>query len=126
MSVLKIDSLLRIWVLMYENIHFKQVTGDDSDENGEDRTSLIEPDNELNGRRSFMYENLILMVLNIVVYLVKLFFFFHRHFTREALPRLDNYRDILSVQAVYRPTLDDLHNATMSNKVRKNVHLKYS
>lgn len=40
-----------------------------------------------------------------------------RHFTREALPRLDNYRDILSIQAVYRPTLDDLHNATMSNKV---------
>lgn len=40
-----------------------------------------------------------------------------RHFTREALPRLDNYRDILSVQAVYRPTLDDLHNATMPNKV---------
>lgn len=42
-----------------------------------------------------------------------------RHFTREALPRLDNYRNILSIQAVYRPTLDDLHNATMSNKVNK-------
>ncbi|KAL1459489.1 hypothetical protein WDU94_011466 [Cyamophila willieti] len=32
-----------------------------------------------------------------------------RHFTREALPRLDNYRNIMSIQAVYRPTLDDLH-----------------
>lgn len=47
-----------------------------------------------------------------------------RHFTREALPRLDNYRDILSIQAVYRPTLDDLHNATMTNKVRN--QLKFS
>ncbi|XP_054270805.1 bumetanide-sensitive sodium-(potassium)-chloride cotransporter-like [Macrosteles quadrilineatus] len=33
-----------------------------------------------------------------------------RHITREALPRLDNYRNILSIQAVYRPTLDELHN----------------
>lgn len=47
-----------------------------------------------------------------------------RHFTREALPRLDNYRDILSVQAVYRPTLDDLHNATMSNKVTIKIAYK--
>ncbi|XP_063708088.1 bumetanide-sensitive sodium-(potassium)-chloride cotransporter isoform X2 [Culicoides brevitarsis] len=39
-----------------------------------------------------------------------------RHFTREALPRLDNYRNILSIQAAYRPTLDELHNATLSNK----------
>lgn len=31
-----------------------KVTGNDSDENEEDRTSLIEPDGELNGRRSFM------------------------------------------------------------------------
>lgn len=44
--------------------------------------------------------------------------FFSRHFTREALPRLDNYRNILSIQAAYRPTLDELHNATLSNKVR--------
>lgn len=50
-------------------------------------------------------------------FLLILFSNMSRHFTREALPRLDNYRDILSVQAVYRPTLDDLHNATMSNKV---------
>lgn len=41
-----------------------------------------------------------------------------RHLTREALPRLDNYRNILSIQAAYRPTLDELHNATLTvNKV---------
>ncbi|XP_067646757.1 bumetanide-sensitive sodium-(potassium)-chloride cotransporter isoform X2 [Eurosta solidaginis] len=39
-----------------------------------------------------------------------------RHFTREALPRLDNYRNILSIQAAYRPTLDELHNATLTGK----------
>lgn len=48
-----------------------------------------------------------------------------RHYTREALPRMDNYRDILSVQAVYRPTLDDLHNATMSSKVMGDVKQLY-
>lgn len=36
-----------------------------------------------------------------------------RHFTREALPRLDNYRNILSIQAAHRPSLDELHNATL-------------
>lgn len=40
-----------------------------------------------------------------------------RHFTREALPRLDNYRNMLSIQAQNRPTLDELHNATLSQKV---------
>uniref|UniRef100_A0A1B0CV09 Uncharacterized protein n=2 Tax=Lutzomyia longipalpis TaxID=7200 RepID=A0A1B0CV09_LUTLO len=40
-----------------------------------------------------------------------------RHFTREALPRLDNYRNILSITHSNRPTLDELHNATISNKV---------
>lgn len=40
-----------------------------------------------------------------------------RHFTREALPRMDNYRNILSIQAQNRPTLDELHNATLSQKV---------
>jgi hypothetical protein len=39
------------------------------------------------------------------------------HFTREALPRLDNYRNILSIQAAYRPTLEELHNATLHGKV---------
>jgi hypothetical protein len=41
-----------------------------------------------------------------------------RHFTREALPRLDNYRNILSIQAGHRPTLEELHNATIHDKVR--------
>ncbi|KAG8223075.1 hypothetical protein J437_LFUL002023 [Ladona fulva] len=41
-----------------------------------------------------------------------------RHFTREALPRLDNYRNIMSIQAAYRPTLDELHNETVHGKVR--------
>lgn len=50
--------------------------------------------------------------------LIKLTFCFpHRHFTREALPRLDNYRNMMSIQAAYRPTLDELHNATLTGKV---------
>ncbi|XP_058822612.1 uncharacterized protein LOC131684083 [Topomyia yanbarensis] len=40
-----------------------------------------------------------------------------RHFTREALPRVDNYRNILSFQANNRPTLDELHHASITNKV---------
>lgn len=69
-----------------------QVDGkDDSDSNDEDRESLLDSDTKYG--RSF------------------------RHFTREALPRLDNYRNILSIQAVYRPTLDELHNATLTGKV---------
>lgn len=36
-----------------------------------------------------------------------------RNMTREALPRLDNYRNILSIQAVHRPSLDELHNPTL-------------
>lgn len=43
-----------------------------------------------------------------------------RHFTREALPRDANYRNIMSIQAQYqpqRPTLDELLNATLSHKV---------
>lgn len=35
--------------------------------------------------------------------------------TREALPRLDNYRNILSIQAGHRPTLDELHNNTVQD-----------
>ena len=41
-----------------------------------------------------------------------------RHFTREALPRMDNYRNIMSIHAAYRPTLDELHDATLHGKVR--------
>ncbi|XP_065169631.1 solute carrier family 12 member 2-like [Atheta coriaria] len=42
-----------------------------------------------------------------------------RHLTREALPRLDNYRNIMSLQAANRPTLDELHNATLPNKMQQ-------
>ena len=45
------------------------------------------------------------------------------HFTREALPRLDNYRNILSIQAGNRPTLEELHNATIMNKVILGLYL---
>ncbi|GBP30319.1 hypothetical protein EVAR_27933_1 [Eumeta japonica] len=41
-----------------------------------------------------------------------------RHFTREVLPRLDNYRNVLSLHAAPRPTLDELHNASLSRKWR--------
>lgn len=41
-----------------------------------------------------------------------------RHMTREALPRLDNYRNIMSIQAAHRPSLDELHNPTLLNKVK--------
>ncbi|KAJ8688514.1 hypothetical protein QAD02_024309 [Eretmocerus hayati] len=36
-----------------------------------------------------------------------------RQMTREVLPRLDNYRNILSIQAAHRPSLDELHNPTL-------------
>lgn len=45
-----------------------------------------------------------------------------RQLTREALPRLDNYRNIMSIQAANRPTLDELHNATLPNKVSISHH----
>uniref|UniRef100_T1I3D9 AA_permease_N domain-containing protein n=1 Tax=Rhodnius prolixus TaxID=13249 RepID=T1I3D9_RHOPR len=41
-----------------------------------------------------------------------------RHFTREALPRMDNYRNIMSIQAALRPTLEELHNETLHGKVK--------
>ncbi|KAL3182116.1 hypothetical protein MRX96_035140 [Rhipicephalus microplus] len=38
-----------------------------------------------------------------------------RHYTREALPRLDHYRNLMSVHGhMERPTLDELHNATLT------------
>ncbi|CAG7826123.1 unnamed protein product, partial [Allacma fusca] len=39
-----------------------------------------------------------------------------RHFTREALPRMDNYRNMMSIQAAYRPTLDELHDMSLDGK----------
>lgn len=44
-----------------------------------------------------------------------------RHYTREALPRADHYRNVMSVHGqMNRPTLDELHHPslTMSNQVR--------
>ncbi|XP_031638851.1 bumetanide-sensitive sodium-(potassium)-chloride cotransporter isoform X2 [Contarinia nasturtii] len=75
-----------------QTTRFQVPKNDDSDSNGEDRDNLLD-EYDTNCRRSFL------------------------HFTREALPRFENYRNILSIQAVYqnRPTLDDLHNATLSN-----------
>ncbi|CAG7838637.1 unnamed protein product [Allacma fusca] len=39
--------------------------------------------------------------------------------TREALPKLDNYRALDSIHHAYRPTIDDLHNATFHEKSTK-------
>eukprot|EP00102_Acyrthosiphon_pisum_P016810 XP_008187908.1 PREDICTED: bumetanide-sensitive sodium-(potassium)-chloride cotransporter isoform X1 [Acyrthosiphon pisum] len=39
-----------------------------------------------------------------------------RQLTREALPRLDNYRNIMSVHVACRPTLDELHNCDLAEK----------
>ncbi|XP_076252109.1 sodium chloride cotransporter 69 isoform X2 [Rhynchophorus ferrugineus] len=44
-----------------------------------------------------------------------------RHMTREALPRLDNYRNIMSIQAANRPTLDELYNSTLPKLEQTNV-----
>lgn len=37
--------------------------------------------------------------------------------TREALPKLDNYRGLDSINAAFRPTMDELHNNTYHEKV---------
>uniref|UniRef100_T1DFY4 Putative Na/K/Cl transporter n=1 Tax=Cupiennius salei TaxID=6928 RepID=T1DFY4_CUPSA len=38
-----------------------------------------------------------------------------RHYTREALPRADHYRNVMSVHGqLNRPTLDELHNASLT------------
>ncbi|KAJ6635705.1 Bumetanide-sensitive sodium-(potassium)-chloride cotransporter [Pseudolycoriella hygida] len=76
-----------------------QVTQDDSESNSNDEDCEGLLDNEYDTRYGKSF----------------------RHFTREALPRLDNYRNILSIQAAHRPTLDELHNATMTNKVDRNL-----
>ncbi|CAD7082123.1 unnamed protein product [Hermetia illucens] len=70
-----------------------QMDESDSNESDEDRENLLENEYDTKYGKSF------------------------RHFTREALPRLDNYRNIMSIQAAYRPTLDELHNATLTHKV---------
>ncbi|XP_060523843.1 bumetanide-sensitive sodium-(potassium)-chloride cotransporter [Cylas formicarius] len=40
-----------------------------------------------------------------------------RRLTREALPRIDNYRNVTSIQATNRPTLEELHSATLGKEV---------
>ncbi|CAD7082120.1 unnamed protein product [Hermetia illucens] len=70
-----------------------QMDESDSNESDEDRENLLENEYDTKYGKSF------------------------RHFTREALPRLDNYRNIMSIQAAYRPTLDELHNATLTHKL---------
>ncbi|XP_071039917.1 solute carrier family 12 member 2 [Parasteatoda tepidariorum] len=46
-----------------------------------------------------------------------------RHYTREALPRADHYRNVMSVHGqLNRPTLDELHNPGMS--ISPDKHLK--
>ncbi|XP_050296584.1 bumetanide-sensitive sodium-(potassium)-chloride cotransporter [Anthonomus grandis grandis] len=45
-----------------------------------------------------------------------------RHLTREALPRVDNYRNIMSLQAANRPTLDELHNDTLPKSVQTSAN----
>ncbi|KAK2709720.1 bumetanide-sensitive sodium-(potassium)-chloride cotransporter-like [Artemia franciscana] len=39
-----------------------------------------------------------------------------RHFTREALPNIDNYRNLFSLRVGQRPTLDELHNPSLGNR----------
>lgn len=50
-----------------------------------------------------------------------------RHYTQEALPRLDHYRNIHSLHAHFpRPTLDELHNGDITSQtgqVRKYFYL---
>ncbi|XP_062565684.1 bumetanide-sensitive sodium-(potassium)-chloride cotransporter isoform X2 [Armigeres subalbatus] len=72
-----------------QTTRFKMENGNASDSNEDEEDNLID-DNKY--ARSF------------------------RHFTREALPRADNYRNILSFQANNRPTLDELHHASITNK----------
>lgn len=75
----------------FQGLPNESSSGSSSSSNDEDDEKLLDPDTRYG--RSF------------------------RHMTREALPRLDNYRNILSVRGAQRPTLDELHNATMLNKV---------
>jgi len=48
-----------------------------------------------------------------------------RQLTREALPRLDNYRNIMSVHVACRPTLDELHNCDLAEKVYIYIYILY-
>jgi hypothetical protein len=41
--------------------------------------------------------------------------------TREAMPRLDNYKNLMSVAAAQRPTLDELYEGDDRNKVSTHI-----
>ncbi|XP_076339954.1 solute carrier family 12 member 2-like isoform X4 [Tachypleus tridentatus] len=46
-----------------------------------------------------------------------------RHYTREALPNVDHYRNVMSVHGqMNRPTLDELHNSTLTMGHEKNLY----
>lgn len=53
-----------------------------------------------------------------------------RHYTREALPRVDHYRNVMSIHGqLNRPTLDELHNPSLTispdPKVRKILYFMW-
>lgn len=90
----------------------------------EDKEALLETDFDTRYGRSFRYGYICIFVNEVRIsceygYVIDLHSFVSSQLTREALPRMDNYRNILSVRVAQRPTLDELHNATMSNKVSR-------
>jgi len=38
-------------------------------------------------------------------------------YTQEALPKMENYKDAMSIKAMHRPTIDELHEAAIRKKV---------
>lgn len=45
------------------------------------------------------------------------------YYTREALPRMDNYKNLTSADQVIRPSLDELRSEAMYNKVSGSVEI---
>lgn len=86
---------------------------DENSDSGEDENLLDGNEYDTKYGRSFRYALMSRLLRLKTHFLIH----FHRHFTREALPRLDNYRNIMSIQAGTRPTLEELHNASITNKV---------
>uniref|UniRef100_A0A646QDL3 Solute carrier family 12 member 3 n=1 Tax=Hemiscolopendra marginata TaxID=943146 RepID=A0A646QDL3_9MYRI len=69
----------------------------------EEEETLISPNQTTNHSESTNYDTHYLKSL--------------RHMTREALPRIDHYRNVLSVHAANRPTLEELHSdSVIENK----------
>jgi hypothetical protein len=46
---------------------------------------------------------------------------FLRRMTLEAVPRIDNYRDIFTSRSPFRPSLDELHDSNPVDKVSKSL-----